>query len=97
MTKVLLTGGCGFIAGTEIQYSQARVSLIIEIAHILEVLLQHGDEVITTVRSEDKAVRIRNAHPNAPLTVAIVPDIVKPNAFISVVSAPGLEAVIHIR
>ncbi|KAI0140364.1 putative NAD dependent epimerase/dehydratase [Pestalotiopsis sp. NC0098] len=78
MTKVLLTGGSGFIA-----------------AHILEILLQHGHEVITTVRSEDKAARIRNAHPNAPLTVAIVPDIVKPNAFDSVVSTPGLEAVIH--
>ncbi|ETS76903.1 hypothetical protein PFICI_10777 [Pestalotiopsis fici W106-1] len=78
MTKVLLTGGSGFIA-----------------THILEILLQRGHEVITTVRSEDKATRVRDAYPNSAITVAIVADIVKPNAFDSVVKTPGLQAVIH--
>ncbi|KAI0136963.1 putative NAD dependent epimerase/dehydratase [Xylariales sp. AK1849] len=78
MTKVLLTGGSGFIA-----------------AHILELLLQRGHEVVTTVRSEEKASKIREAHPNAKLTVAIVPDIAKPDAFDEVVKTPGLEVVLH--
>lgn len=78
MTKVLLTGGSGFIA-----------------AHILELLLQRGHEVVTTVRSEDKAAKIRSAHPDAKLSVVIVPDIAQPDAFDEVVKTPGLEAVLH--
>ncbi|ETS77481.1 hypothetical protein PFICI_11355 [Pestalotiopsis fici W106-1] len=78
MTKVLLTGGSGFIA-----------------AHILELLLQRGHEVVTTVRSEDKAAKIREAHPDARLSIVIVPDIAKPDAFDEVVKTPGLEVVLH--
>lgn len=78
MTKVLLTGGSGFIA-----------------AHILELLLQRGHEVVTTVRSEDKASKIREAHPGAKVTVVLVPDIAQPDAFDEVVKTPGLEVVLH--
>ncbi|KAH8677582.1 NAD dependent epimerase/dehydratase [Xylariales sp. PMI_506] len=78
MTKVLLTGGSGFIA-----------------AHVLELLLQRGHEVITTVRSEDKASKIREAHPTAKLSVVIVPDIAQPDAFDEVVKTPGIEVILH--
>ncbi|KAK1595069.1 NAD dependent epimerase/dehydratase [Colletotrichum navitas] len=81
MTKVLLTGGSGFIA-----------------AHILEQLLARGHSVVTTVRSEDKAQRIRDAHKDVDasrLSVAIVPDIAREDAFDEVVKTPGLEAVLH--
>uniref|UniRef100_L2GG90 Nad dependent epimerase n=1 Tax=Colletotrichum fructicola (strain Nara gc5) TaxID=1213859 RepID=L2GG90_COLFN len=81
MTKILLTGGSGFIA-----------------AHILEQLLERGHDVVTTVRSEDKAQKIRDAHPDLDakrLTIAIVPDIAQPDAFDEVVKTPGLEAVLH--
>ncbi|KAI1084659.1 NAD dependent epimerase/dehydratase [Whalleya microplaca] len=65
-------------------------------AHVLELLLKRGHEVVTTVRSEDKAAAIRAAHPGAKLTVAIVPDVAAPNAFDEVVKAtPGLEYVQH--
>ncbi|KAH6851110.1 hypothetical protein B0I37DRAFT_373218 [Chaetomium sp. MPI-CAGE-AT-0009] len=82
MTKVLLTGGSGFIA-----------------AHILEQLLAKGHSVVTTVRSEEKAARIREAYPSqaasGDLVVAIVPDIAQPDAFDEVVKTPGLEVVLH--
>ncbi|KAK6225879.1 NAD dependent epimerase/dehydratase [Colletotrichum tabaci] len=81
MTKILLTGGSGFIA-----------------AHILEQLLARGHSVVTTVRSEDKAQKIRDAHKDldaSRLTVAIVPDIAREDAFDEVVKTPGLEAVLH--
>ncbi|KAI0007539.1 NAD(P)-binding protein [Xylariaceae sp. FL0662B] len=65
-------------------------------AHVLELLLKRGHEVVTTVRSEDKAAKIRAAHPGAKLAVAIVPDLAAPNAFDDVVKAtPGLEYVQH--
>lgn len=64
-------------------------------AHILELLLQRGHEVVTTVRSDDKASKIRDAHPQARLSVVIVPDIAKPDAFDEVVKTPGLEVVLH--
>ena len=80
MTKILLTGGSGFIA-----------------AHILEQLLQQGHSVVTTVRSEDKAQKIREAYKDAgdKLDIAIVPDIAREDAFDEVVKTPGLEAVLH--
>ncbi|KAL2160168.1 hypothetical protein VTH06DRAFT_1824 [Thermothelomyces fergusii] len=82
MTKVLLTGGSGFIA-----------------AHILEQLLAKGHSVVTTVRSEEKAAKIREAYPekvaSGDLVTAIVPDIAQPNAFDEVVKTPGLEVVLH--
>ncbi|EMR65340.1 hypothetical protein MGN70_000741 [Eutypa lata] len=66
-------------------------------AHLLDLLLKRGYEVVTTVRSEDKAAKIREAHPGAKLTVAIVPDISQPNAFDEVVKnhGEGLEYVQH--
>ncbi|KAI1811526.1 NAD dependent epimerase/dehydratase [Poronia punctata] len=65
-------------------------------AHVLEILLERGHEVVTTVRTEEKAKIIRDAHPGAKLTVAIVPDIAQPNAFDDVIqNTPGLEYVQH--
>lgn len=82
MTKVLLTGGSGFIA-----------------AHVLEQLLAKGYTVVTTVRSEHKAQKIREAYPdkasNGELKVVIVPDIAQLDAFDKVVKEPGLEVVLH--
>ncbi|KAJ4306779.1 methylglyoxal reductase (NADPH-dependent) gre2 [Collariella sp. IMI 366227] len=82
MTKVLLTGGSGFIA-----------------AHILAQLLEANHTVVTTVRSETKATKIREAFPtqtaSGALTVAIVPDIAQPTAFDEVILTPGLEVVLH--
>src|SRR6266480_6846867 len=55
--------------------------------------------VVTTVRSQEKAARIRDSHPNVPkdkLDFAIVEDIAKEGAFNeAVVSNPPFEAVIH--
>ncbi|KAI9673477.1 MAG: methylglyoxal reductase (NADPH-dependent) gre2 [Caeruleum heppii] len=82
MTRVLLTGGSGFIA-----------------AHVLEILLEHGHSVVTTVRSEEKAAKIRSAHsqyPESKLSFSIVPDIAVDGAFDTAVqSDPPFEAVIH--
>ncbi|CAD6499312.1 BgTH12-03432 [Blumeria graminis f. sp. triticale] len=81
MTKVLLTGGSGFIA-----------------AHILDILLEHGHSVITTVRSQEKAAKIIEAHPKvsrSQLDFRIVPDIAQPGAFDEAVKIDGLKVVIH--
>jgi len=82
MTRVLLTGGSGFIA-----------------AHVLDILLQHGHSVVTTVRSQEKANKIKEAHPQAgkdKLDFAIVEDIAQEGAFDkAVISDPPFEAVIH--
>jgi len=82
MTRVLLTGGSGFIA-----------------AHVLDTLLKHGHSVVTTVRSQEKADKIKEAHPDVPkdkLDFAIVEDIAKEDAFDEAVkSDPPFEAVIH--
>ena len=67
-------------------------------AHILEQLLEKGHKVVTTVRSEDKAQRIRDAYPKLTkdeLDVIIVPDIAQPDAFDEVVKSPGIEVVLH--
>lgn len=54
---------------------------------------------MTTVRSQEKANKIKEAHPDVPrnkLDFAIVEDIAKPGAFDkAVVSDPPFEAVIH--
>lgn len=53
---------------------------------------------MTTVRSEEKAQKIRDAHPNTPkekLDFRIVEDIAKDGAFDEAVKIDGLEAVIH--
>ncbi|EON64887.1 dihydroflavonol-4-reductase [Coniosporium apollinis CBS 100218] len=82
MTRVLLSGGSGFIA-----------------AHVLDILLEHGHSVVTTVRSQDKANKIAEAHPNVgkdKLDFAIVEDIAIEGAFDDAVkSDPPFEAVIH--
>ena len=65
MTRILLTGGSGFIA-----------------AHCLDVLLEHGHSVVTTVRSQAKAQKIKEAHPqysSDKLDFAIVEDIAQPD------------------
>lgn len=82
MTRVLLSGGSGFIA-----------------AHVVDYLLQRGHSVVTTVRSQEKAKKIAENHPNVgkdKLDFAIVEDIAKENAFDEAVkSDPPFEAVIH--
>ncbi|KAK0706975.1 hypothetical protein B0T26DRAFT_744051 [Lasiosphaeria miniovina] len=82
MTKVLLTGGSGFIA-----------------AHILEQLLAKGHSVVTTVRTEDKAAKIREAYADksaaGELQTVVVPDIARLDAFDDVVKIPGIEVVLH--
>ncbi|WPH02858.1 Hypothetical protein R9X50_00572600 [Acrodontium crateriforme] len=82
MTRILLTGGSGFIA-----------------AHVLDILLEHGHSVVTTVRSQEKANKIKEAHPNVgkdKLDFAIVEDIAQEGAFDkAVVSEPAFETVIH--
>ncbi|KAI1214281.1 NAD(P)-binding protein [Annulohypoxylon truncatum] len=65
-------------------------------AHVLDILLKKGYEVVTTVRSETKASQIRAKYPGAKLSVAIVPDIAAPNAFDSVIAGePGIDYVQH--
>ena len=55
--------------------------------------------MVTTVRNEEKAAKIREAYPSqaasGDLVVAIVPDIAQPDAFDEVVKTPGLEVVLH--
>jgi nucleoside-diphosphate-sugar epimerase len=50
-------------------------------AHVLDVLLKGGHSVVTTVRSQDKANRIKEAYPGYgedKLSFAIVEDIAQP-------------------
>jgi nucleoside-diphosphate-sugar epimerase len=81
MTRVLLTGGSGFIA-----------------AHTLDILLERGHSVVTTVRTQEKADKIKEQYPKYAdkLSFAIVPDIAQPGAFDEAVkSDPPFEAVLH--
>ncbi|KAI5860327.1 NAD(P)-binding protein [Durotheca rogersii] len=64
-------------------------------AHVLEILLQKGYEVVTTVRSEAKASQITAKHPGAKLSVVVVPDLAAPGAFDEVAKTPGLDYVQH--
>lgn len=68
-------------------------------AHILDTLLERGHSVVTTVRSQEKADKIKEAHPNVgtdKLGFTIVEDIALPGAFDkAVISDPPFEAVIH--
>ena len=68
-------------------------------AHVLDLLLERGHSVVTTVRSQEKADKIKAAHPNVSkdkLDFAIVEDIAQEGAFEkAVVSDPPFEAVIH--
>lgn len=54
--------------------------------------------MVTTVRSQDKAKKIHDAHAGVgkdKLETVIVPDIAKEGAFDEVVKVPGLEVVLH--
>ncbi len=53
--------------------------------------------MITTVRSEDKAAKIREAHPGAKLTVALVPDIAKPDAFDEVFQSAAAQGLAYVQ
>lgn len=68
-------------------------------AHVLDLLLEHGHSVVTTVRSQEKANKIKEAHPDTPkskLDFAIVEDIAQEGAFDQAfISDPPFEAVIH--
>jgi len=68
-------------------------------AHVLDELLDHGHSVVTTVRSQEKADKIKEAHPKYgkdKLDFAIVEDIAQEGAFDkAVISEPPFEAVIH--
>jgi len=68
-------------------------------AHVLDVLLRSGYQVRATVRSQEKADKIKEAHPGVSkerLDFAIVEDIAIEGAFdTAVVSEPPFEAVIH--
>ncbi|TVY85388.1 Ketoreductase [Lachnellula suecica] len=67
-------------------------------AHVIDILLEHGHTVITSVRSEEKAAKIKEAHPNVPaskLDFRIVKDIAQEGAFDEAVKIDGLDAVIH--
>jgi hypothetical protein len=54
---------------------------------------------VTTVRSEGKAQKIREAHKDkvdaGKLEVVIVPDIAQEGAFDEVAKTPGIDAVLH--
>lgn len=65
--------------------------------HVLEQILEKGHSVVTTVRSEDKAQKIRDAYKSQAdrLQVVIVPDLAKEDAFDEVAKTPGLEVVLH--
>jgi nucleoside-diphosphate-sugar epimerase len=68
-------------------------------AHVLDLLLEHGHSVVTTVRSQEKANKIKEVYPYTPkseLDFAVVEDIAQEGAFDeAVISDPPFEAVIH--
>ncbi|OAA66943.1 ketoreductase [Niveomyces insectorum RCEF 264] len=82
MSKVLLTGGSGFIA-----------------AHVLNVLLERGHSVVTTVRSAAKGEKILEAvgtSAKGKLSYVVVSDIAQEGAFDKAVQAePPFDYVIH--
>ena len=65
----------------------------------MDLLLEQGHSVVTTVRSKAKAQTIKDAHPQVPsakLDFAIVEDIAQEGAFDEAVkSDPPFETVIH--
>ncbi len=67
--------------------------------HILDILITRGYSVVTTVRTTDKADKIRSSYPNVGkdrLDFAIVEDVAQDGAFDkAVVADPPFEAVIH--
>lgn len=67
--------------------------------HVLDLLLEQGHSVVTSVRSEEKATAIKRAHPGISreqLDFTIVKDIAVEGAFdTAIVSDPPFEVVIH--
>lgn len=68
-------------------------------AHVLDVLLDRGHSVVTTVRSASKGHKILSNHANikgSRLSFVVVEDMAQQNAFdAAVVSNPPFDAVIH--
>nr|XP_036577261.1 ketoreductase [Colletotrichum truncatum]KAF6784200.1 ketoreductase [Colletotrichum truncatum] len=67
-------------------------------SHILNILLSRGYDVITSVRNEKKATKLRAAHENLEpgrLQIEIISDVAVPGAFDKVFQIPGTKAVIH--
>ena len=68
-------------------------------AHVLDVLLERGHTVVTTVRSTQKGQKILDNHPKVAkdkLDFVIVEDIAKRGAFDQAVqSKPPFETIIH--
>lgn len=68
-------------------------------AHVLDVLLEHGHSVVTTVRSREKGNQILKSHGSFDkdkLDFVLVQDMAEPEAFdAAVVSNPPFNAVIH--
>ena len=68
-------------------------------AHVLDVLLERGHSVVTTVRSSEKGQKILDNHPKVPkdkLDFVIVEDIAKQGSFDKAVqSNPPFETIIH--
>ncbi|CCT69217.1 related to ketoreductase [Fusarium fujikuroi IMI 58289] len=67
-------------------------------SHCLDLLLQEGYEVVTTVRSEKKGQDILAAFPAAKsqLSYAIVEDIARENAFDEAVKTAEFDSVLHV-
>ncbi|KAF9871976.1 hypothetical protein CkaCkLH20_10608 [Colletotrichum karsti] len=66
--------------------------------HVIDVLLQRGYSVLTTVRSEEKAEAIHASFRSVPrsrLETVIVPDIAA-NGALAALGSHGLEAVLHV-
>ena len=68
-------------------------------AHVLDVLLERGHSVVTTVRTTEKGQKILDNHAKVPkdkLDFVIVEDIAKAGAFDNAVqSKPPFETIIH--
>lgn len=76
----------------------AHISFIA--AHTIDVLLKRGHSVVTTVRTQEKADKIKAEYKShvdkGLLDFAIVPDIAQEGAFDqAVISDPPFEAVLH--
>ena len=102
MSRVLLTGTSQQLL-THFQYpvtnsGQSGGSGFIA-AHVLDVLLERGHSVVTTVRSTEKGQKILDNHPKVSkdkLDFVIVEDIAKRGAFDKAVqSSPQFETIIH--
>lgn len=81
MTKVLLTGGSGFIAAHVLEQ-------LLERGHSVVTTVRSDDKAAKIHAAHASLGKER-------LETAIVPDIAKPDAFDEVVKTPGIEVVLH--